>query len=169
VVLKAVVEGVVHKTEAGGVRLGLTAARAVTEAAREMQARTGARALVVQQQVGPGVEVLIGARRDGVFGPMIAVGIGGTLAEVIADVSFRPAPLDPDEASEMLHEGARERLLAGPRGLPACEDAPLAVMIVAVSDFMCAERVTEVDLNPVIAAGSSAVAVDAGGLVGNVG
>ncbi|OLB96025.1 MAG: hypothetical protein AUH30_13770 [Candidatus Rokubacteria bacterium 13_1_40CM_68_15] len=167
VVVKASVDDVLHKTEAGAVRLGLTSAEAVRGAAREMATRTGAREFVVQQHVGPGVEVLIGARRDAVFGPVVAVGTGGIMAEVIGDVSFRLAPVDADEACAMLREGARERLLAGPRGLPACDVGPLAEMIVAVSDLMCVEpRVLEVDLNPVIAAGATAVAVDALVIVG---
>jgi hypothetical protein len=67
----------------------------------------------------------------------------------------------------MLREGARQRLLAGPRGLPACDDAPLAAIVTAVSALMCAEpRVREIDLNPVIAAGPRAVAVDALVIVG---
>ena len=165
--VKASVDDVLHKTEAGAVRLGLTSAEAVRGAAREMATRTGAREFVVQQHVGPGVEVLIGARRDAVFGPVVAVGTGGIMAEVIGDVSFRLAPVDADEACAMLREGARERLLAGPRGLPACDVGPLAEMIVAVSDLMCVEpRVLEVDLNPVIAAGATAVAVDALVIVG---
>jgi hypothetical protein len=68
----------------------------------------------------------------------------------------------------MLHEGARERLLAGPRGLPACDDEPLLAALIAVGELLCAEsRVLEVDLNPVIAAGPRAVAVDALVIVGD--
>jgi acyl-CoA synthetase (NDP forming) len=167
VVLKADVPGAMHKTEAGAVRVGLADAAAVRAAFEAMAARTGAREFVVQEQVGPGVELLVGARRDEVFGPIVGVGIGGVFAEVVRDVSFRLAPLDEAEARTMLREGARARLLAGPRGLPACEDAPLAGLAVAISDFICAEpRVQEVDLNPVIAAGADAVAVDALVVVG---
>jgi len=159
VVLKA---DLAHKTETGGVRLGLVNATAVREAFHHLKSRTGAEAFVVQEQVPAGVEVLVGARRDGVFGPIVAVGTGGILAEVIRDVSVRLAPVDAEEARQMLREGARERLLAGPRGLPACEDRPLVETIVAVSELICGEpRIVEVDLNPVIAAGDAAIAVDA--------
>ncbi len=168
VVLKADVPGAMHKTEVGAVRVGLSDAAAVRRAFEAMAARTRAREFVVQDQVGPGVELLIGARRDEVFGPVVAVGLGGVFAEVVRDVSFRLAPLDEAEARTMLREGARVRLLAGPRGLPACEDAPLACLVVAVSDLVCAEpRVQEVDLNPVIATGADAVAVDAVVVVGD--
>lgn len=168
VVLKADVPATLHKTEAGAVRVGLGDAGAVRAAFAALAARTGAREFLVQEQVGPGVELLVGARRDEVFGPAVGVGIGGIFAEVIQDVSFRLAPLDEVEARAMLREGARRRLLAGPRGLPACEDAPLACLAVAVGEFICAEpRVQEVDLNPVIAAGADAVAVDALVVVGD--
>lgn len=168
VVLKAHVPGTLHKTEAGAVRVGLGDPGAVRAAFAALAERTGAGEFLVQEQVGPGVELLVGARRDEVFGPVVGVGIGGLFAEVIQDVSFRLAPLDEAEARAMLREGTRRRLLAGPRGLPACEDAPLACLAVTVGEFICAEpRVQEVDLNPVIAAGAHAVAVDALVVVGD--
>jgi len=162
VALKGEAPGLLHKTEAGAVRLGLGDAAAVRAAAAEIVARTGALRLLVQEQVGPGVELLVGARRDETFGPVIAVGTGGVLAEVVRDVSLRLAPLDAAGARAMLREGARERLLAGPRGLPAADDAPLVQTVLAVAALVCAEpRVREIDLNPVVAAGADAVAVDA--------
>lgn len=151
-----------HKTEAGGVRLGLADAAALRHGFHDLKSRTGAERFVVQEQVPAGVEVLVGARRDDVFGPVVVVGTGGVLTEVIRDVSVRLAPVDAGEARQMLREGARERLLAGPRGLPVCEDPPLVATVLAVSGLICGEpRIVEVDLNPVIAAGAAAVAVDA--------
>lgn len=82
-------------------------------------------------------------------------------AEVMREVGLRLAPLDEGEAHAVLREGARGRLLAGPRGLPACDEAPLVEMLLGVGDLMVAEaRVLEIDLNPVIAAGRRAGAVD---------
>jgi acyl-CoA synthetase (NDP forming) len=162
VVVKAEAPGLVHKSEAGAVRLDLVDAGAVRAACAELAARLGARAFVVQERVGPGVEVLVGARRDPSFGPLVAVGTGGILAEVVRDVSFSLAPLDRDEARAMWLEGIRPRLLAGPRGLPAADLEPLVDAALAVGELLLDEpRVLELDLNPVIAAGSSAVAVDA--------
>jgi acetyltransferase len=162
VVIKADAPGLIHRTEVGGVRLGVPDAAAVRRACAELQAGAGAHRFVVQEQVARGVELIAGVRRDEVFGPVIAVGTGGVLAEVIRDVSVRLAPLSADEAHEMLREGARARLLAGPRGLPACDDGPLVSLLLALSELACAEpRIAEVDLNPVIAAGARAVAVDA--------
>lgn len=170
VVVKADVAGLTHKTEAGGVRLGVADAAAVRRACGDVRARTGAARFVVQEQVERGVELIVGVRRDEAFGPVVVVGTGGVLAEVIRDVSFRLAPVDRQEAARMLREGARERLLAGPRGLPPCDDAPLVAIVTALSGLACAEpRVVEVDLNPVIAAGASAVAVDALVIVGDEG
>jgi acyl-CoA synthetase (NDP forming) len=162
VVVKADVDGLVHKTEAGAVILDVKTPGDVLEACRALTGRTGARRFVVQERVGPGVELLVGARRDPTFGPIVAVGTGGVLTETIADVSFRLAPLGEDEAAAMLTEGIRARLLAGPRGLPTCEPAPLVATILAVARLIAGEpRISEVDLNPVIAAGDRAVAVDA--------
>jgi acetyltransferase len=162
VVVKAEVRGLTHKTEAGAVRLGLGDAAAVRAACRELRAALGADRFIVQEQVGAGVELLIGARRDETFGPVVALGTGGILAEVIRDVSVRLAPLDEDEAMEMLSEGARPRLLAGPRSLPAVSPVPVVAALRAVSELVAvAPRIVELDINPLIARGADVVAVDA--------
>jgi acetyl-CoA synthetase len=162
VVVKADAAGLVHKTDAGGVRLDLGDAGAVRRACANLAARFGKVRFVVQPRVGPGVELLFGARRDEVFGPVVLAGVGGVLAEVLQDFSLALAPLDPEDAAVMLREGVRARLLAGPRGLPACDEAPLVDLLLALSDAMLSEpRISEIDLNPVIAFGSHAVAVDA--------
>jgi acyl-CoA synthetase (NDP forming) len=162
VVVKVDAPAVTHKTEAGGVRLDVRDAAGVRAACAEMAARTGASRFIVQERVGPGVELLVGARRDEVFGPVVAVGTGGVLAEVVRDVSLRLAPLREGDAAAMLREGMRARLLAGPRGLPAVEDAALVPVIEAIGSLLVAEpRILDVDLNPIIAAGRDAVAVDA--------
>jgi acyl-CoA synthetase (NDP forming) len=161
VVVKAGRAGLVHKTEVGGVRMDLRGAAAVRRACAELRARAGAQHFVVQARVGPGVELLLGARRDESFGAVVAAGVGGIFTEVMREVAFRLAPLGRDEARTMLHEGARGRLLAGPRGLPACDDDPLIDALLGVGDLMLAEpRILEIDLNPVIASGHEAVAVD---------
>jgi acetate---CoA ligase (ADP-forming) len=162
VVVKADAAALTHKTEAGGVRLDVADAAAVRAAYEAVRARTGAQRVVVQERVGPGVELLLGARRDEVFGPVVVVGTGGVLTEVLRDVSVRLAPLAEGEAEAMLAEGARPRLLAGPRGLRAVEPAPLVQAIRSIADLIAAEsRVVEIDVNPLIAAGPDVVAVDA--------
>jgi acetate---CoA ligase (ADP-forming) len=161
VVVKASLPGLIHKTEVGGVRTDVRDAAGVREACAVLRERAGAEHFIVQEQVNPGVELLIGGSRDGTFGPVVAAGVGGIFAEVMRDVGLRLAPLDEGEARALLREGARGRLLAGPRGLPPCDEDPLVEMLLGVADLMVAEsRVLEVDLNPVIAAGRRAVAVD---------
>ncbi|MBM3218279.1 MAG: acetate--CoA ligase family protein [Candidatus Rokubacteria bacterium] len=162
VVMKADVPGLTHKTDAGGVVLDVAGPDAVRAAWRGLAARTGATRFVVQERVGPGVELLVGARRDDVFGPVVVLGMGGVLTEVVQDISVRLAPVADDECHAMLEEGARPRLLAGPRGLPPVDRTALATLVARVSDCISVEaRVREIDLNPVIATGADLVAVDA--------
>ena len=162
VVLKADDAGLTHKTEAGGVVLDVADAVAVRAACAALRARTRAARVVVQERVGPGIELLLGARRDDVFGPVVVFGAGGVLTEVLRDVSVRLAPLGEGEAEAMLDEGARPRLLAGPRGLRPVSRPALVRMIHTVAGLIAAEpRLVEIDVNPLIAAGDDVVAVDA--------
>jgi acyl-CoA synthetase (NDP forming) len=162
VVLKADAAGLAHKTDIGAVRLDVRDAADVRAACDDFVRRLGPVAFVVQERVTRGVELLVGARRDEVFGPLVALGTGGVLAEVVGDVSFRLAPIDDDDVREMLGEGLRPRLLAGPRGLPAVSAGAVARLLHAVARLIVSEpRVAEIDVNPVIAAGDRAVAVDA--------
>ncbi len=162
VVVKADGPDLLHKTEAGAVHLEVRDARAVREIFRGARSRLGAPRAVVQQRLAAGVELLVGARRDPVFGPIVAVGTGGILAEAIRDVSLALAPVSAEEAHALLHEGVHGRLLAGVRGRPACDDRPLIAAIVAVGDLIAASpRIIEIDVNPVIARSEGAVAVDA--------
>jgi acyl-CoA synthetase (NDP forming) len=167
VVVKADVPGLTHKTDVGGVVLDVRDADGVRAAWRGLAARTGTTRVVVQERVGGGVELLLGARRDEVFGPLVVLGTGGVLTEVAQDVSVRLAPIADEEIEAMLNEGARPRLLAGPRGLPPVERAALVTLVHRLSDLIaCEDRVLDVDINPVIAAGADLVAVDALVIVG---
>jgi succinyl-CoA synthetase beta subunit len=162
VVIKADAAGLTHKTEVGGVVLDVRDAVAVRAACARLGGRVGATRFVVQQRVAPGVELLLGARRDEVFGPVVVAGAGGVLTEVARDVAVRLAALGEGEAEAMLEEGALPRLLAGPRGLPAVARAPLVAVIHAVAALLLTEsRIAEIDVNPLIAAGADVVAVDA--------
>ena len=167
VVVKADATGLTHKTEAGGVVLDVVDAAAVRAACAALRVRAGAERFVVQERVGPGVELLVGARRDEVFGPVVVVGVGGVLTEVLRDVSVRLAPLGEGEAAAMLEEGARPRLLAGPRGLRPVERGALVGVIEAIGSLITAQpRIAEIDVNPLIAAGADLIAVDAVVIVG---
>jgi hypothetical protein len=167
VVVKADAPELVHRTEAEGVHLDVGDERRVRQAFRDLRSRLGAPRVLVQERVPAGAELLLGGRRDPVFGPVVVAGLGGVLTEVLRDVALALAPVGPEEARAMLAEGARARLLAGARGRVACEPAPLVEAIVGIGELMAAvPRVLEIDVNPVIAAGARAVAVDAVLIVG---
>jgi len=161
VALKRVAPGVVHKADGGGVALGLGNAAAL-RAAFARVVGPGERGFVQRMAPG-GLEVIVGARRDEQFGPLVMVGLGGITVEVLRDVAFRLAPLSVEEAREMLAETAAGRLLAGVRGQPP-GDAEAVVETLRRAGQLLADlpEVAEVDLNPLIVApaGEGAWAVD---------
>jgi acetyltransferase len=162
VVLKRVAPGVAHKSDGGGVALGLGDGDAV-RAAFERVVGPGERGFI-QRMAGSGMEVIVGAQRDGQFGPLVMFGLGGVYVEVLRDVAFRLAPLSEAEAQEMVAETAAGRLLAGVRGQPAGDVDAVVRALVGVGQLMAdLPCVAEVDLNPLIvgAAGEGAWAVDA--------
>lgn len=162
VVIKAERPGLLHKTEAQAVRVDVRTPGELQAACREMTKRLGPGPFLIQQQVKGGVELLVGGKRDPTFGPVVVCGTGGILAEALGDVSLCLAPLGPAEAREMLKEGLKGRLLQGVRGMPPCDPVPLVRILLAVGRLLIDHpRIQELDLNPVIAAGKKALAVDA--------
>ena len=167
VALKLDAAGIVHKSDVGGVAVGLAGDDAVYGAALSMlegARRRGleVRGLLVQPMAPAGLELILGVRRDPLFGPSVLVGLGGVLAEVLDDVAVRLAPVTPRVAMSML-EGLRgRRLLDGVRGRPGIDRPAIAEMLVALGR-LGADRpdVLEVDMNPVIASRTGALAVDA--------
>ncbi|HEY4633887.1 MAG TPA: acetate--CoA ligase family protein, partial [Candidatus Limnocylindrales bacterium] len=156
-----------HKTELGGVILGLVGDAAIRVAGEALLAtgrRHGldVRGLLVEPMADPGVELIVGLQRDASFGAAIVVGLGGVLAEVLDDVAIRLAPVRRRDALEMLDEIRGSRILDGVRGQPAVDREAVAGLIVALSR-LGQERpdIVEVDLNPVIASAGGAIAVDA--------
>ncbi len=146
-----------HRTELGGVRLGLADADAVRAAADELLAQGP---VLVQPQL-LGVEIAVGALRDPVFGPVVMVGLGGIWVEVLGDVAFAMAPLSRAEARDLLSGLRGHALLTGARGGPVVDLDALAAVVVAAGDLLLsADDVTELDLNPVLATADGAVAVD---------
>ena len=162
VAVKASAPGVVHKTEAGAVRLGLTAAGA-ERAAREMvTVLGGVDGFLVQRMAQPGPELLIGAVGDPRLGPLVAVGAGGTAAELTRDVQVRLAPVGPRTAAEMLRGLRSHPLLAGHRGAPPVDTAAVEDLVVRIGSLAAGHpQIAELDCNPVIASPSGAVVVDA--------
>ena len=167
VALKAHAPGLVHKTDAGGVRLGLDSRHAVTTAAREIaagveQAGHELEGLIVQPMVEPGVELLMGVVNDESFGPVIACGAGGTLTELLGDVCVRITPLTDLDAREMLSSLRTFPLLEGYRGSRPCDVPALEAVLLRLSALVEAHpEVIELDANPVIAGPHGAVIADA--------
>jgi len=159
VVLKVLDERIPHKTEAGGVEVGLADAAAVTAAyeriragAREHLGGAEAEAVLVQEMVPAGVELIAGIKVEPGFGPFVLVGMGGVMAELLKDVALRPAPVTPGEAIEMV-EGLRGApLLHGFRGAPEADVEALGEAIAALSRLAAdrAEEIAELDVNPLI-------------------
>jgi acyl-CoA synthetase (NDP forming) len=167
VALKLDAEGLSHKSDLGLVRLGLSGDDAIRTAAGELLAigrRHGlaTRGLLVEPMADPGVELIVGLRRDALFGPAVMVGLGGILAEVLDDVAIRLAPVDEAQALAMLDDLRGRRLLDGVRGRPPADRPAVAALIVGLAN-LAIERpdIVEVDLNPVIASPEGALAVDA--------
>jgi acyl-CoA synthetase (NDP forming) len=162
--------GLAHKSDAGALRLGVVGDVAVAAAADELlelgPTLTGGevtvRGLLVEPMAGPGLELIIGLSRDPGFGPLVMVGFGGVLAEVLDDVAVRLAPVHVDEAMAMLDSLRGARLLDGLRGRPAADRAAIAEIIVAVGQIgLDRPDIAAIDLNPVISGPTGTVAVDA--------
>ncbi len=162
VVLKA--QGPLHKTEAGGVKLGLQDEREVREAYLEMSGRIGdaMTGAIVQQMIGGGVEVMVGAVADPMFGHLVVYGAGGTLVELLSDVAFRIHPLTDADVEDMLHEVRWSKLLEGFRGAPPSDVPALREILTRLSAMLtvCPE-IHELDINPVKVLPNGAAAVDA--------
>jgi len=167
VALKAVVPGLLHKTEAGGVRLGLTGRKAVQEAARDMAealARDGQPGVrfLVQEMAPSGVEMLVGVVNDPSFGPVLACGAGGTATELLKDVAVRITPLTVEDAAAMPRALATFPLLDGYRGAPKVDVAALEELLLRVSQLVEGNpEIAEMDLNPVIVHAHGVAVVDA--------
>jgi acetate---CoA ligase (ADP-forming) len=166
VVLKAAGDQLLHKTEAGGVRLGIQDQKELSEALADMAARpalASARGFMIQEMIEAGVEMIVGGKRDPQFGPLVMVGMGGVMVELFSDISIRLAPVDTNMARSMLETLKCYPLLKGYRGAPPADLDSLFNIIKQVSDLMVNfPAISEIDLNPVkvLNQGEGAVAVD---------
>jgi hypothetical protein len=170
VVLKIHAPNLPHKTDAGGVRLGLTNGRAVRSAyeaiLRSVRARrpdADVRGALVQAMVGPGVEVILGMKRDATFGPLVLVGLGGTWVEIQRDFALRRPPIDEPEALRMIDSLQGAALLHGARGGAPADLEALCRCVAAFSRLVAAHgrRLEAIDVNPLIVLPHGCVAVDA--------
>ena len=172
VVLKIASADIPHKSETGGVELGLDSAHAVEVAFDAVIARARASVpdaridgVVVARMAPPGVETILGTSLDPVFGPVVMFGLGGIFVEVTRDVTLRVAPFDFDEAHRMIGEIKAATVLDGVRGQPATDTDALARALVRLSQIAVAnaDTIESIDINPfvVLPKGHGAVAVDA--------
>ena len=168
-VLKIASADVVHKSDAGGVKLDLETAEQVGKAyddilgaIKKEYPQAKIQGVSVQKMARPGVEVIIGMSKDAQFGPVLMFGLGGILVEILKDVSFRIVPLVKRDAAEMIREIKGYPLLEGYRGQEPVDVANLENLILKVSDFVEKNPdIEELDLNPIFAYKDGAVAVDA--------
>lgn len=160
-VLKLDSPDITHKTEAGGVRVGIASEEELSRAMREMTSSVKEKfpsariyGFIAQEMLRGAHEVIIGGLNDGQFGPVVAFGIGGILVEVLKDVSFEIAPITQEEALELIRRIKSYRVLEGYRGLPRANIELLATVISKAS-FMFSQLssvVSEMDLNPTFVA-----------------
>lgn len=169
VALKVASPDIPHKSDVGGVRLGLQGPGEVAQAFEEVTASArralpSARLLgvTVQPMAPPGVEVILGASRDPQFGPFLMFGLGGVFVEVLRDVAFRLVPLAPRDARQMVREVKGFPLLQGYRGNPPADVPALERALLDLSAFMDSHPlVAELDINPVFVYPRGLLAVDA--------
>ena len=169
VALKVVSPNVAHKSDVGGVVLGLESHEEVAEGydeiIRSVQAAQPSaiiEGVSVQEMASPGVEVIVGVTTDPQFGPVMMFGLGGIMVEVLGDVAFRLAPLGEGDARDMIDEIQGRQVLDGVRGQPPVDVGAIEAMLDQVSQFAAEHpEVAELDLNPVIASPEGAIAVDA--------
>ncbi len=167
VAVKAIVPGLLHKSDVGGVRLGIRGSAAAEEAAHEIAdaVRTAGHAPVgylVQSMAADGVEMLVGVTADRDWGPIVACAAGGRAVELVGDIQSRLAPLSRRDAGEMLRALHTFRLLDGYRGMPHADVAALEDILVRLAAMAAAHpEIVELDCNPVLAGPAGATVVDA--------
>jgi acyl-CoA synthetase (NDP forming) len=168
-VLKVASPDILHKSDIGGVKIGLADAEAVGRAydeiiaaARSSNPDARVHGVSVQPMAAAGVEVIIGASKDPQFGPFLMFGLGGVLVEVLRDVAFRLVPLTPRDARQMVREIKGFPLLEGYRGTPPSDVAALEDTLLKLSAFLDEhDEIKELDLNPIFAYPQGLSAVDA--------
>ena len=167
VALKLSAATVQHKTELGGVALGLDCADAVSAAYRDIDrlAAVHAGAVLIERMARPGVELIVAAHRDGIV-PALVIGLGGIWTELLEDVAVIPLPAGPDRIERAIATLRGAALLLGGRGRPAVDVAAVARLAAGVGELLLGDGLAAIECNPVLvgelgAAGEGAVAVDA--------
>jgi len=158
VAVKLLDAAVLHKTEVGGVRLGVRTAADMDAALDAI----GADRVLVEAMAPDGVDLVVGARRDPVFGPVLLAGLGGTVAEALADVAVRVAPVHPDQAAGMAGELAGRALLDGWRGGPVLDRVAFGRLVAGLGDLLLAHpHLQDVEINPLRVTATGLIVLDA--------
>ena len=169
VVAKIVSPEIIHKSDAGGVKVGLKTApdveaayKTIIENAKKYDPKANLLGVLIMEMAPQGTEVIVGAIKDPQFGATIMFGLGGIFVEVLKDVTFKIAPVTTDEAKEMITNLKAAALLKGYRNTPPADIDALAQIIVNVSKLLTEHpEIKELDLNPVLAYAKGANTVDA--------
>jgi len=169
IVLKIVSPDISHKTDVGGVKVGIKDAEGVKAAYEEIMKNVNMKmpdarihGILVEEMATPSTEVIVGGLRDPQFGPAVMFGLGGIFVEIYKDVSFRIAPLEEYDAIDMIHEIKGSKILKGFRNTESLDITSVAQTILKVSNIMVSiEEIKEIDLNPVLVYPKGVKAVDA--------
>ena len=163
VVMKGLVPGDIHKTEAGLVMLDIGSDHRIKEAFAALNGTMGGKGkILMQQQVSGDLELIAGLVQDPQFGPCVMVGLGGVMAEILDDAVFGVAPLDHAAALDLIDRLKHQKLLNGFRGAPAVDRQALAKIMTALGQLgLRYPAITEIDINPLIIHEGNPVAVDA--------
>lgn len=170
IVLKIVAEGLIHKSDAGGIMLNLQNSKELRIAYNQLIERIKTNepsaeiiGVMVEKMANKGVEVIVGMRRDVTFGPLMMFGMGGTMVELVKDIQFRVAPLSNDDIRSMVAETMAGKLLNGYRGAPVADFESLYGVIAQLSHLAMAQpEIQEIEINPLIVypAGEGVIAID---------
>jgi acetate---CoA ligase (ADP-forming) len=161
VAVKILDAAVAHKSDIGGVHLGIRDPAGL-DAALDALDRAGARRYLIETMASPGVDLIAGASRDPVFGPVVLVGLGGTIAEALGDVAVAPAPLTPAQAAALIDEIAGRALLDGFRGGPVADRDAIGEVLTALGDLLIANPILETaEINPLRVTDQGLLALDA--------
>ena len=161
VAVKLLDAAVTHKSDVGGVHLGVRTPDEL-DAVLDALETAGARRFLVETMAPSGVDLIVGASRDPVFGPMVLVGLGGVVAEALADVAVAPAPLSAAACAALLDELAGRTLLDGFRGAPAVDRAAVGEVLARLGALLDAHpEIADIEINPLRATASGLLALDA--------
>ncbi len=169
VVLKIVSQDIIHKSDAGGVKVNLktsaevaAAYKTILENAKKYKADARIEGVLIQEMAPQGTEVIVGAVKDPTFGPTVMFGLGGIFVELLKDVNFRVAPLTKEDAKEMITQLKAFPLLNGYRGQPKADVDAIVQVLLSVSKLVVEQpEIKELDLNPVLVYSKGVKTVDA--------